>query len=131
MVKNKLLKIEKKLREFIDKTKFKNKIYAVGVFGSILTDFYQKDSDIDIMIFGNLSVEEKIKLISKLINEFLKEKIDVHFSDEYDYISFPIKIVWFNKNYSEKLIELIDPFSRDELIDKELLKEYLKLKLSN
>jgi len=131
MIKNELFKkIERKLKDFINKTKFKDKIYAIGIFGSILTNFYQKDSDIDIMIFGNLSAKEKIELISELINEFLNEKIDIHFSDEYEYINFPIKIIWFNKNYSEKLIELIDPFSKDELIDKELLKEYLEIKLS-
>ncbi len=129
---SKLKETEKILLNLLDKTPLKNKIFAIALFGSILNKNFFDDSDVDILIFGNLDNKEKFELFSELVKEFsnFKQKIDVHFSDEFYYINFPIKFVWFDKNKIEDILKVVDPFSKEEIIDRQIFKEYLTYKLN-
>ena len=63
---------EKALNEFLDKlkSKFSNKIYKVILFGSYARGDYDEESDIDILIVGDIELDDIIDLIFEILIKY-------------------------------------------------------------
>lgn len=81
-------------------------IEQVGLFGSRATVKYRPDSDIDLVIYGNLTEEEMNRIWTLFDNSLLPVKVDVRV---YDLVDYPPL-----KNHIDEVMQIL--FTKENLL---------------
>ena len=102
-------------RELISNMAHKYNVDSIGIFGSRARGDHREDSDYDIFIIGNLSLDEELSLEAELEKE-LNNSVDiVKLSEDSDKILLKnivndVEVIYSNNNAYEKLYEFVEIF---------------------
>ena len=103
------------LCEIIQDIAKKYKLDSIGIFGSRARGDYRDDSDLDIFIIGNLSLDEELSLEAEL-EKMLNNSVDiVRLSEESDKILLKnivndAEVIYSKNNSFENLYEFVEIF---------------------
>lgn len=102
-------------RELISNIANKYNVDSVGIFGSRARGDYREDSDYDIFIIGNLTLDEELALEAEL-EKALNKSVDViKLSEESDRILLKnivndAEVIYSKKHSFENLYEFVEIF---------------------
>ena len=102
-------------RELIRNRAHKYNVDSIGIFGSRARGDHREDSDYDIFIIGNLSLDEELSLEAELEKE-LNNSVDIVKLSEYTdkillkNIVNDAEVIYSKNNAYEKLYEFVEIF---------------------
>ena len=102
-------------RELIRNRAHKYNVDSIGIFGSRARGDHREDSDYDIFIIGNLSLDEELSLEAELERDLNKSVDILKLSEDTDKILLKnivndAEVIYNKNNAYEKLYEFIEIF---------------------